>query len=114
MKRTLRLGNKICTFYKDLTQEESENVLAQVKKWSKNADFCAKTEKNLQTDNCGTTILTSKRAVVILSNQTSKAEMLNTFAHEVRHVVDAIIAETPGISPAQLTGDIFSHFADWL
>lgn len=114
MKRTIKIGDKTCTFYKNLSPEETNDVMLLIKHLCHNSDLCSETEKNLKTENCGSTIITSKRAIVLLSKQTSKAELLNTFAHEVRHVVDAFIENMPGISPAQLTGDIFSHFADWL
>lgn len=114
MKKTFSLEHKTCTYYKDLTPEETKTVLENVRKWSGDSDFYAKTEANLNNENCGTTIITNNQILVLLSPQTSKGELLNTLAHETRHVVDSLVAENPEICPAQLTGDLFMHFADWL
>ena len=84
-----------------------------VRRMPKGAEFWAKTEKNLMSRNCGSTIVTDKRVIVLIGPQDSKAELLNTLAHEVRHVVDSV-ATGAAKSPAQITGEIFSTFADWL
>lgn len=71
---------------------------------------------NMETDNRGSTIANISRKLirVFIGPQSSKAEMLNTLAHEIRHIVDTINEHTPVESVAELTGILMSRFADWV
>lgn len=113
MKIEIETLGKTCTFYKDITADELAEIRRLTNKWQKDGDLWAKTKKNLECENCGSTIITSKHILVVMSRQTSRSEFLNTLAHEVRHVVDTLTSDGQ-TSPAQLTGHIFSHFADFV
>lgn len=114
MKKVIEIGDKKCCFFKDITPEEQTEINSMLTRWSTSVpDLKEKVMENLNHDNRGATVGTSKHIVVVLGPQTSKAELLNTLAHEIRHVVDIICADSNHI-PAELTGEIFSHFADWV
>lgn len=112
MKIEMNIGGKSCVFFKDITPEERTYILSALKRITKDSAIIEKTTENLDAENRGTTISTDKRVMVLIGPQSSKSEFLNTLAHEVRHVVDSL--DIDNVSPAQLTGEIFAHFADWV
>lgn len=79
-------------------------------------DIVAQAYKNITATNAGSTIsnISQKCICSFISEQTSKAEMLNTLSHEIRHIVDIISEHGEVESPAELTGEITAHFADWV
>lgn len=113
MKIEFSIADKICTIYKDFSVTELAEVRSTLKRWDGSGDLWAKTQENMRAENHGSTIVTDKHILVILSPQTSKAELLNTLAHETRHIVDSIVTDDKR-SAAELTGNIFSRFAEWL
>ncbi len=73
-------------------------------------------ESNIKMQNAGSTLtnVSQKRICVLMGEQTSKAELLNTLSHEIRHIVDIITDKKSDCSPANITGEITSYFADWV
>ena len=118
MKKTLRLGDFKACFYKDITPDEHASVFGLLDSWAVGDAILQKTVENVKTQNCGSTICNEgeRHIIVLLGPQSSKAELLNTLSHEIRHVVDIIALHCPEshTSPACITGEITSHFADWL
>lgn len=72
--------------------------------------------ENLSHSNRGSTIAnhTQRKILVLISPQTDKAQMLNTLAHEVRHVVDILCADCMEENTAHLSGEIMARFAEWV
>lgn len=119
MIKKLKLGDFCAHFYKDLSPEEHTAVFGLLRSWAVGDEVLQKSIENVRTHNCGSTIcnVEAKKIIVMLGPQSSKAELLNTLSHEIRHVVDIIAAHTAPedhVSPASITGEITSHFADWL
>ena len=113
MKIEFEIAGKKCSFYKDCTEAEHAELRSLLSKWDKSGDLWTKTQENMRGQNHGSTIITSKHVLVVLSPQTSKAELLNTLAHETRHITDALAPEIDLPAP-EITGIIFSHYAEWL
>ena len=80
------------------------------------AKILAQAEENIKLKNAGSTLtnVSQKRICVLIAEQTSKAELLNTLSHEIRHIVDIITDGNGECSPANITGEITSYFADWV
>lgn len=114
MKKNLNIGKWNIIFY------DGEDCKEGLQRCKTDLDvpekIMAQAKSNSQKENCGSTISNISRKLirVFVGPQTSKAEMLNTLSHEIRHVVDTIAEHTPIESAAELTGAITARFADWV
>lgn len=100
--------------YMDAKSKNAEEILLQVEQIGISAAELMKAERHLQkaVRNSGMTYSsgTKRESVVVIAHSTSEQETLNTFTHELRHLVDdiAIASGVPssGEEVAYLTGNI--------
>ena len=71
-------------------------------------------DENLTHENRGSTIANKaqRKILVLIGPQTSSAEMLNTIAHEVYHVVGIVCEDCAKEHGAWLSGEIMMRMAD--
>lgn len=120
MTRRLSVGDWCCTFFFGYTPEDIDEVLSSLEECDAPMWIRRDAERNLLEGNPneGFTFgdADSKCAVVAMGFAESGEEFLNTFTHELRHLVDDI-AYVEGLPPrgedvAYLTGNITLGVAD--
>ncbi len=100
--------------YFDTSSDNANEILSLINDIGINDEQFHKAEKHLlnTNSNSGLTYTNTDKhtSVVVVSQTTSPAETLNTFTHELRHLVDdiALVANIPnkGEEIAYLTGNI--------
>lgn len=114
MIKSIKINDWIIDFYIKINESDKNAIQSKIKKMT--PEYQQKINDNLVNDNRGTTIanLSKKTICVLISNQTSKSEMLNTLSHEIRHVVDILCRNCNIEDAAYTTGEITSQFADLL
>ncbi len=118
MKKALKISDFCVCFHKDITEEENAEIFEKLSAWNVDKNILERTKENVKSLDCGSTIsnLIDKKIIVLFAPQSNKAEMLNTFCHELRHVVDLLLENCPDceLSAAELSGEIASKFGDWI
>lgn len=100
--------------YMDAKSGNAEEILQQLEQIGISAAEFMKAERHLQkaVRNSGMTYSsgTKRESVVVIAHSTSEQETLNTFTHELRHLVDDIATASGipsrGEEVAYLTGNI--------
>ena len=101
--------------YMAASKDDAPEILAKLDEIGIRASEYMRAVRHLQKafrDNTGMTYSNpdNRKSVVVISHATSVAETVNTFSHELRHLVDDIAAAcgitVSGEEVAYLTGDI--------
>lgn len=118
--RKVHINNWVCNFYFAIERYYIDEILISLKKIGASLNARSRIRDKMLKDevNGGFTYSnTSRRESVIVIGKTSNgAEFMNSFTHELRHLVDDIAKadniNTRGENVAYLTGDITKEVSD--
>jgi hypothetical protein len=118
--RKVHINNWVCNFYFAIERYYIDEILICLKKIGASLNVRSRIRDKMLKDevNGGFTYSnTSRRESVIVIGKTSNgAEFMNSFTHELRHLVDDIAKadniNTRGENVAYLTGDITKEVSD--